>query len=271
MCARRPAPLQVSFPLYPNSTGLSAIDYRIADPYFAPAGADAIHSERLIRLPDVHVCYTPARNTPPPAAVAPILRNGHITLGCFNNFAKVSDATVALWARILRAIPDARLTLKWIGLDDGGPSSVLDRFARYGVAASRITALGFQPNQYDPYLDIDVSLDPITANGGTTTCDSLWMGVPVVTLVGATPFSRVGLCHLTNVGLPSCIAYTPDEYEKIIVGFACDPGELIRLRTGLREKVAASPLVDGARYTRNLEKAYREIWTRWCDQAPTTP
>jgi predicted O-linked N-acetylglucosamine transferase (SPINDLY family) len=264
MLARKPAPVQVSFPLYPNTTGLDAVDYRIMDPYFGPPGAEALHSEILVRLPDVHVCYTPGTDAPEPPARPPCLETGRVTFGCFNNYAKVRDPVVRLWARILTALPESRLVLKWYGLGDERPDWVLDRFARHGVEPGRIVTLGFQKTQYDAYLGIDLTLDPFPANGGTTSCDSLWMGVPVVTLAGETPFSRVGLCHLTNLGLTELVAGSAEEYEAIVLGLARDPGRLERLRRGLRQRMAASPLVDGARYTRNLEAAYRTMWRRWC-------
>lgn len=269
--ARKPAPVQVSFPLYPNTTGLSAIDYRIMDPYFGPPGAEALHSEILVRLPDVHVCYTPGEDAPEPPARPPFLETGRFTFGCFNNYAKVRDPVVALWARILTQLPDARLVLKWHGLGDDRPDWVHARFARHGIAAERIETLGFQKNQYDAYLDVDLTLDPFPANGGTTSCDSLWMGVPVVTLAGAVPFSRVGLCHLTNLGLSELVAGSPEDYERIAIGLARDPERLERLRSGLRQRMATSPLTDGQRYTRNLEAAYRTMWRRWCRGESRSP
>lgn len=262
--ARKPAPVQVSFPLYPSTTGLEAIDYRIMDPYFGPPGAEALHSEILVRLPDVHVCYTPGADAPEPASAAPVFETGRFTFGCFNNYAKVRDPVVALWARILRALPEARLVLKWYGLGDERPDWVHERFARHGVERERIETLGFQKNQYNSYLGIDLTLDPFPANGGTTSCDSLWMGVPVLTLKGETPFSRVGLCHLTNLCLEELVAGSPEEYERTAIDLARDPGRLQRLRQGLRQRMSASPLTDGKRYTRNLEAAYRTMWRRWC-------
>lgn len=270
--AQKPAPVQVSFPLYPNTTGLSAIDYRIMDPYFAPKGAEAFHSEILVRLPDAHVCYTPGEDAPLPAARSPVFETGRFAFGCFNNFAKVRDPVVASWARILKAVPESRLVLKWYGLGDARPDWAHDRFARHGIDPRRIETLGFQKNQYDSYLGIDLALDPFPANGGTTTCDSLWMGVPVLTLAGETPFSRVGLCHLTNLGLEGeLVASTEAAYERIAIGLARDPARLARLRSGLRERMAASPLTDGKRYTRNLEAAYRTMWRRWCKGESRNP
>ena len=269
--ARKPAPVQVSFPLYPNTTGLDAIDYRIMDPYFGPPGADALHSEILARLPDVHVCYTPGEDAPAPPAEPPSFRTGHLTFGCFNNYAKVRDPVVRLWARILTALPDSRLVLKWYGMGEERPDWVHERFAGLGIDPKRIEALGFQKNQYAAYLDIDLTLDPFPANGGTTSCDSLWMGVPVVTLAGETPFSRVGLCHLSNLGLQELVAHTPEDYEAIVLALAHAPERLKRLREGLRERMAASPLVDGRRYTRNLEAAYRTMWRRWCKGEQRNP
>jgi protein O-GlcNAc transferase len=215
-------------------------------------------------LPDVHVCYTPGEDAPEPPARPPFLKTGRFTFGCFNNYAKVRDPVVESWARILNALPEARLVLKWYGLGDDRPDWVHERFARHGISPERIETLGFQKNQYDAYLDIDLTLDPFPANGGTTSCDSLWMGVPVVTLAGAVPFSRVGLCHLSNLGLSELVAGSPEDYETIAVGLARSPGRLERLRSGLRQRMAASPLTDGRRYTRNLEAAYRTMWRRWC-------
>jgi len=262
--ARKPAPVIVSFPLYPATTGLSAVDYRLGDPYFTPPSTDRLHAEQILRLPDAHVCYAPGPWPVHPPAFPPGERRGYVTLGCFNNFAKVGDETVSLWAEILARLPTARLSLKWNGLGDGDPDWAYARFADRGIERFRIGLHGFSPEPYSPYNEIDVALDPLHANGGTTTCDALWMGVPVVSLPGETPFSRVGLCHLTNVGLPELIAKDRGDYADIVVALATRPALLREIRTGLRERFARSPLMDGARYAANLERALREIWRRWC-------
>lgn len=270
--ARRPAPVQVSFPIYPATTGLSAMDYRIMDPYFAPPppGGDLMHAETVIRLPDCHVCYRPLDTTVEPAAEPPMLRAGCVTLASFNNFAKTGDDAVALWAETMRRIPNSRLLLKWRGLQDGALARRrLQPFVAAGVALERIRLLDWSPDPYTPYLDVDFCLDPPHANGGTTTCDALWMGVPVVTRVGPTPFARVGLCHLTNVGLTELIAYDDEAYVDIAVRLAADPERLTALRRGLRQRFAASPLMDAPRYARGLEQAFRGVWRAWCSGAGT--
>ncbi len=268
MFGRRPAPIQISYPLYPNTTGVSAIDYRIMDPYFAPPWVDDWHSEKLIRLPDVHVCYRPSRSDIAPLSAPPCQANGFVTFGSFNNFAKVGSATVAAWADILQAVPDARLMLKWSGLAQGGAAWCLDRFAVHGIGPERLILADPSPDPYTPYRQLDIALDPLFANGGTTTCDALWMGVPVVTRYDRTPFSRVGLCHLTNVGLPELITADTETYVTTAVWLARDRAVLGDLRQGLRERMAASPLMDAGRYTRNLETAYRACWRRWCANQP---
>jgi predicted O-linked N-acetylglucosamine transferase (SPINDLY family) len=268
----RPAPVQVSYPLYPNTTGVSAIDYRIMDCYFAPPWADAWHSEALVRLPDAHVCYRPHRTDIEPSPAPPCLDNGYVTFGSFNNFAKVGAATVALWARLLKAVPDSRLILKWRGLGLGGGEDWCHRrFAGHDIAPGRVILTDHSPDPYTPYRELDLCLDPLFANGGTTTCDALWMGVPVVTLSGRTAFSRVGLCHLTNLGLPGLIAADADDYVAIAAGLARDRGALTGVRRGLRARFAASPLMDAPRYTRHLESAYRIMWRRWCAGEPVAP
>jgi predicted O-linked N-acetylglucosamine transferase (SPINDLY family) len=264
VCARRPAPIQISFPLYPNTTGLSAINYRIMDSHFAPPGSDAYHSETLIRLPDAHVCYEPSDREVEPSARPPSDTSGHVTFGCFNNVAKVGPRTIALWARLLRAVPGSRLVLKWLGLNDTEESWFVAAFRQHGIAPDQLVLSGRAPSPYTPYLDIDIALDPLHANGGTTTCDALWMGVPVISCPGPIPFSRVGLCHLTNAGLPELLAKDEDDYLAIAVGLASDRERLRRVRQGLKERFARSPLMDGPRYTCHLESEMRRVWKEWC-------
>ena len=270
MFGRRPAPIQVSYPLYPNTTGVSTLDYRIMDPYFAPPWADAWHSEKLIRLPDAHVCYRPSRTDIEPTAEPPCYSNGFITFGSFNNFAKVGANTVAAWAEILKAVPDAKLMLKWSGLAQGGTAWCRDRFAAQGIGSERLILVDPSPDPYTPYRQLDIALDPLFANGGTTTCDALWMGVPVVTRYDQTPFSRVGLCHLTNIGLPELITATTEAYVATAVWLAQDRAALADVRRGLRGRFATSPLMDAPRYAANLERAYRACWRRWCAGQPPT-
>lgn len=260
--ARRPAPVQVSFPLYPATTGLSAIDYRIMDRHFAPEGADAWHSERIIRL-KTHVCYEPGDRGVEPATEPPCIAKGYVTFGSFNNLAKLGPTTLRAWAEILRGAPDARLRLKWSGLHPDESDWVYQRFADHGIGRDRLWLSGFAPEPYRPYLDLDIALDPLAANGGTTTCDALWMGVPVVTCAGRSPFSRVGLGHLTTIGLPGLVAPDPEAYVALAVRLATNRSELTELRRGLRHRMARSALMDSPSYARGLEAEYHKIWASW--------
>jgi len=265
--ARKPAPIQVSFPLYPNTTGLETIDYRIGDPYFIPPWLDRFYVENVIRLPETCACYMPGFDGAEPAAVPPSLSNGHITFGSFNNIAKLSPTTLRLWARIMERVPTARMVIKWMGLDMPDPFWISRRSHAHGIDLTRVRFLGSTPSVYAPYRGLDICLDPVPANGGTTTSDALWMGVPVVTLAGDTTFARAGLGLLTNLGLPELVTYVEQAYVDLAVALADDPARLAALRSGLRERFVASPMMDGRRYVRHLEIAFREAWRRWCTEA----
>jgi len=162
-------------------------------------------------------------------------------------------------------VPNARLELKWLEFDRLESVGILDRFAYQGVDPSRIDRFGYSPDPYTPYLNLDICLDPIYASGGTTTCDALWMGVPVVTITGETQFSRTGLMHLTNIGLPELIVKDVDESVGIAVDLVSDIVRLERIRHGLRERMKASPIMDEQRYNRFLEAELRRVWRIWCD------
>jgi protein O-GlcNAc transferase len=261
--ARKPAPIQVSFPLYPNTTGLETIDYRVGDPYFTPPWLDRFYAERIMRLPETCACYYPGYEAVEPAEALPALANGLVTFGSFNNIAKISPTTVRLWAAVLRAVPASRLLIKWRGLDVADPVWLSSRFAAEGVG-DRVTYLGHSPGVYAPYRQLDICLDPFPANGGTTSCDALWMGVPVVTLAGDTTFARAGLGVLTNAGLAELVAHDEQDYVARAAALARDLPRLAALRQGLRQRFKASPMMDGERYMRHLEAAYRQAWRDWC-------
>lgn len=270
--ARKPAPVQVTWIGYPNTTGLDAMDYRLTDFITDPPGqTEAWHSEELVRLPKTFSCYGPAADSP---AVGPLpaLANGYITFGCFNNFRKVSEPTLELWARLLREMPTARLLLKSQGL--GNPKTVrrlLDQFVRAGVAAERITLNGSRvPKELHlgMYHQVDICLDPFPYNGTTTTCDALWMGLPVVTLAGATHVARVGVSLVTHLGFPGWAVATPEAYLAKCRELADDLPGLAALRLQLREQMRASPLCDARQFVSHLEAAYRTMWRRWCEQNP---
>jgi predicted O-linked N-acetylglucosamine transferase (SPINDLY family) len=268
VCAYKPAPVQMTYLGYPFSTGLETIDYRITDGYADPVGAsEMFYVEKLLRLPDTAWCYRPQPDAP---AVAPPAseRNGFVTFGTFNNFAKVSDGLVETWCRLLKEMPDAKLLLKSPGLKDSalGPRA-LERFAAHGVGQDRIIFCDYDPKVSDHlarYGDVDIALDHFPYCGTTTTCEAMWMGVPVVTLAGPIHLSRVGASLLTNVGLTELIAKDRDEYIALACGLARDPDRMGSIRAGLRDRMEQSPLCDGPRFTKAFESALREAWREWC-------
>jgi protein O-GlcNAc transferase len=267
MFAERPAPVQVTWAGYVGTTGLSAIDYLLSDACETPADADRFHVETVIRLPDGYVCYAPPDDAPAVAGL-PAARRGTVTFGCFNNLAKVGPGVLAVWSRILAALPGARLALKTHALGDPGTASrYRDLAAAAGIAGERLVLMGASPHRelLAAYGEVDIALDPFPYSGGLTTLESLWMGVPVVTLGGDGFAARHSLSHLTNAGLTALIAGGADTYVEIAVGLARDLPRLARLRAELRPRVAASPLCDGPRFTRHLEAAYRVMWRRWCE------
>ena len=258
--ARRPAPVQVQI-YYAGTTGLPQIDYRITDAQSDPPAADAFYTERLVRLPDCPWLYKPSDPSP---AVGPLpaLSAGHVTFGCLNKLVKVTDVAIALWCRILLAVPGSRLLL--LGPQEN--AQLTARFALHGISADRLEVAGHCPR--DGYLElfnrIDIALDPFPYNGDTTTCDGFWMGVPLVALAGEAFVSRRGVSHLTNVGLGELVAQTPEQYMQIAIALAGDLERLSGLRATLRQRLLRSPLCDAPRYAAHLEAAYRRMWREWC-------
>ena len=263
--ARKPAPLQVTWNGYANTTGLDAMDYRITDHYADPAGAaDGWHSERLVRLPEIYMAFDPPERAP---AVSPLPAEGRgsITFGSFNALPKITPRVVSVWARLLQAVPSARLLM--LTVPEGRAREAVTRaFAAHGIAADRLVLAGRLP--FDAFLaafrEADIALDPFPFAGTTTTCQTLWMGVPVVTLAGASHAGRVGVSMLTNVGLANLVARDEGEYVAIGVDLASDVPRLAALRVGMRNRLLASPLTDGARLARAVEEAYRTMWENYC-------
>jgi predicted O-linked N-acetylglucosamine transferase (SPINDLY family) len=262
--AYKPAPVQVTYLGYCGSTGMEAMDYRLSDPYLDPSDSDlSVYSERTIRLPETYWCYGVAGPTPdpspPPAATA-----GYVTFGSLNNFAKVSLPVLDLWAEIMRGLPRSRLIVH--SHPGAHLDAVRERFAGKGISTDRLEFPIRQawPEYVRTYGRIDIALDPFPWGGGITTCDALWMGVPVVSLVGRTAVGRGGASILSNVGVPELIARTPEQYVQIATDLAKDLPRLAELRRTLRGRMQASPLMDAPRFARNVEAAYRQMWRNWC-------
>ena len=269
MFAWKPAPVQAAWLGYFATTGLSAIDYLIADRHTLPPGEDGDYVERIWRLPETRLCFSE-----PDADIAvgplPAHSNGYVTFGCFNNLSKINDAVVALWARILHALPHARLFLKNKQFaDEAALHYLASRFTAHGIAAERLIFEG--PSSREAYLQahkrIDIALDPFPYTGGTTTAEALWMGVPVLTLAGERFLARQSAGLLANAGLADWIARDADDYVEKAIRFAgnTDNGGLAGLRRRLRGQVLASPVFDARRFARHFEQALRGMWNGWCD------
>jgi predicted O-linked N-acetylglucosamine transferase (SPINDLY family) len=260
--ARKPAPVQMTYLGCCSTTGLSAMDYRLSDLLVDPPETDlSVYSEKTIRLPRTHLCYEPLVATPEVSA-----RSGEMTFGCMNNFAKCSTAAIDLWIEILRAVPDSRFILH--AKPGRYLESVKERFERAGVSRERLEFVGqvSWPEFFQTFARIDISLDPIPYNGAITTCDSLWMGVPVVTLSGKTAVGRMGGWILSSIGLPELIASHPREYVRIAVELANNSRRLNELRDELRPRLRNSPLMNPAQLARDLEAAFRAAWTNFCGE-----
>jgi predicted O-linked N-acetylglucosamine transferase (SPINDLY family) len=267
--ARKPAPIQVTYLGYPATTGLAAIDYRLTTPEVDPAGQEAWHSEALYRLPRTLWCYRPPADRPDVMARATGPDSAAIIFGSLNAFAKISADTLDVWGDVLRAVPGARLIMT--SVPEGSMRLALrERFAARGVDPARLILHGRLPTeQYVEMLgQIDIALDPFPYNGTTTTCETLWMGVPVVTLIGESSVSRSGYALLKSVGLAELAAGDVTEYAAIAARLAGDTNCLAVLRADLRRRMMDSPLRDEVGLARDLETAYRTMWYTWCSSGP---
>ncbi|HEX4055050.1 MAG TPA: tetratricopeptide repeat protein [Tepidisphaeraceae bacterium] len=262
--AMTPAPVQITYLAYCGTSGIDGMHYRFSDPHLDPPDVDlACYSEQTIRLPETYWCYAPGGKAPDISPL-PADRNGYITFGCMNQFAKASPATVELWCEILKQVPGSRMLIH--APPGKHLQTIGNHLSRHEIASDRVQFVGSQPwDQYmASYHRIDIGLDPFPYNGGITTCDALWMGVPVVTLSGQTAVGRGGRSILTNVGLANLVALNPVEYVRLATELAGDPSRLRELRRTMRDRLTASPLMDGPRFARNVEAAYRDAWRRWC-------
>jgi protein O-GlcNAc transferase len=269
--ARQPAPVQVSWLGYLNTTGLTRIQYRLCDARTdPPESSDAFHTETLVRLPHSQWCYRPFVSIEP-QTWAPIEKNGYLTFGSFNHPMKISEAVCALWAEILRQVPDARLLLAGINANETR-TLFIERFAAAGVSAARIE---FSPRAdldgyYRLYNTVDIALDSMPYGGGTTTFDALWMGVPVVTTPGATPVSRSAAGILSVLGLDDWVGKTPEDYVRLAIDHSRDQAALSALRKLLRKTMLESPIMDEVGFASDVEAVLRGIWQKRCtaDEVP---
>jgi predicted O-linked N-acetylglucosamine transferase (SPINDLY family) len=257
--ARKPAPVQVAWLAYPGTTGQTAIDFRLTDPWLDPADGDEDrYVERSIRLPSTFWCYDPGDDTPAVNAL-PALAAGHVTFGCLNNFCKVSDVSLRSWGRIMAATPNSRLLL--LAAPGAHRRRVFDTLRGFGIAAERIEFVPYQPRQayLETYRRIDLCLDTLPYNGHTTSLDAYWMGVPVVTRVGRTVVGRAGWSQLNNLKLPQLAAFEDEAFVDKAVQCSHDLGALCELRATLRERMRASPLMDGAAFATAMQAIYRRL------------
>jgi len=268
--ARKPAPIQVTWLGYPNTTGMKAMDYRLTDALADPPGeADRLHAEKLVRLEHGFLCYQSDESVPA-VSPPPCLPNRPVTFGSFNTIKKVTPDVVRVWSRILQSLPDARLVMKSHALEDKTTKAgLLQAFDEHGITARRIDLINAVPQRKDHlklYSGIDISLDPFPYNGTTTTFEALWMGVPVITWCGNRHAGRVGASILHHLGQPELVAGGEDEYVDLAINLAGDTARLATLRTALRPQLRRSTLMNERLFTKSLEHAYRNMWVAWCNK-----
>jgi predicted O-linked N-acetylglucosamine transferase (SPINDLY family) len=265
----KPAPIQVTWLGYPNTTGIRAIGYRFTDPITDPIGeGDDLHSEKLVRLPHTFFCFQPTADSPD-VVESPIKKTGHITFGSVNNLLKVNTEVIAVWSEILNRLPGSRLLM--IGRDfmqESIKNRFVDLFASQGIKTNRIEMIPSVPHSEFLAIHgrIDIALDPFPYNGQTATCNSLWMGVPVITLRGKNHVARVGASIMTNIGLPELIAEDQEGYVKQAITFAKNPDLLSELRLGMRARMIQSPICDTETFTKNIEEAYTKMWKTYASK-----
>ena len=276
--ARQPAPVQVSWLAYAGATGVPGIGYRLTDACMDPPGEDSTWStesrhspegdggawstEEPVRLPDCWCCYDPVDESPEINELPALSAKG-VTFGSLNNFAKINEGVLALWARVLKAVKGSRLVM--LCPEGQTRERVRAYFGARRIRAERVEFVGHLPRlEYlGLYRRIDLGLDPFPYNGMTTTCDALWMGAPVLTMPGEMPASRAGLSVLSSIGLGELAAPSKADYVRMTVELAGDLPRLAELRATLRARMRASPLMDAPRFARNVESAYRKMWERW--------
>jgi predicted O-linked N-acetylglucosamine transferase (SPINDLY family) len=263
--ALKPAPVQITYLGYPNTSGVPAIDCRITDAVADPPGEPRRYTEELIRLPHSFCCFTPPLEAPEVAPL-PALTTGRVTFGSTHNLAKVNVQVLDLWSRVLLALPNSRMLIIRDTLHGSMAEFIREEFARRGLSADRVELRHELPGgKHLPlYGEIDVALDVLPWSGHTTSCESLWMGVPMLTLYGERHAGRLVSSVMSAAGLKDWVARTPADFVEIAATQTRDLDRLAQLRRGLREQMMRSPLCNGVAFARDLESLYRQIWQKWC-------
>ena len=262
----KPAPVIVSAIGYPNTTGVPAVDWRVVDSITDPPGSEHLCTERLLRIDPCFLCYSPPQEAPEPAMPA---ADAPITFGSFNNAAKIGPTSIELWARVLKAVPGSRLLLKSQTLSDAaGRARIERRFVEAGIEASRLELVAYSKTRQEHlelYKRVHVALDTTPYNGTTTTCEALWMGVPVVAMLGDRHAARVSASLLHAAGHPELVAKDADAFVQLAASLAQDRARLATLRADLRGELRASPLCDAPAYAARFHAAIRDCWKQWCE------
>jgi predicted O-linked N-acetylglucosamine transferase (SPINDLY family) len=267
--AKKPAPIQITWLGYPDTSGLNSMDYRISDALADPIGFEDAYTEKLYRLEGCFICYEALSDFPPVSCI-PLKNNKYITFGSFNNLSKINDSVLEVWASLLKRVPGSRLLIKNPGLTDPSVREHhISIFKRNGISSQRVQLKGLSSTimeHLSEYNNVDIALDTFPYNGTTTTCEALWMGVPVLTLTGVTHANCVGSSLLTAVGLTEWITETTDEYVDRAVTFANTPDYLEKLRMVTRENMCSSKLCNGKLFSEKMENMYREVWSNLCSR-----
>lgn len=265
IAAYKPAPVQITGIGYFDTTGVPAMDYVLGDPVCDPPGMEDLFFEKILRLPHTHLCFTPPERFAPYENMA---RRPHtpVVFGSFNNFSKITDGMLRLWAKILHAAPETRLVLKNVNDDAEQLERMRMRAARAGIDPLRLDLRPGTRDYLRDYLDVDIILDTYPYQGGGTTCEALFMGLPVVTRAGTRHGARFGAGILQNAGLGELVADTADAYVERAVLLARDGELLAALHGGVHRMMRASPMMDGAQYVRDMETAYETIWERYLNE-----
>lgn len=264
---KRSAPVQVTWLGYPNTTGLTDMDYRFTDAIADPEGQGKYYSEKLLRLPGCFLCYQ-APEKSPDVAELPAQQNGYLTFGSFNNVAKLNDTVFDLWAELLQCVDGSKIVIKNTSLSDAqSKSRVMDYFMARGIDSDRVEVIGYIEAREDHlayYSRIDIALDCFPYNGTTTSCEALWMGVPTISLVGEFHAARVGFSLLSAAGMSDWCVRSKGDYIGLAKHWSVDISGLAKLRAGLRERLCASALCDKKTFAADMEQAYRQIWGNYC-------